>query len=285
MAAEACKDELSGFGVPVKVDGHAGAGVEARTQGDMEGEEARHALVGRAIVGGIADLGVLTEVAPEVAEPGLRCQAVVQLEAVGGVGLELGEGGEAGEVAVQGPVVLKHTGRRLLDGLRQDQDVFGKLGLSHMRGENVLSRDEILVGLIRRRKGFVDWREESLPHQSTADLHRIAVALGGRTHREVLRRCQVEADGGTVGQERDHCGGGLQSRADHLEGILSDALDILQETASREFIAIVETEGGGAHVRRGNSSFPSGFHPARGSEQSEHLGHRNRCVARIEKTT
>ena len=85
VAAEAGKDELPGHGVPVEVDGHASTGVEARTQGDMEGEEARNALVGRAIVGGIADLGVLAEIAPEVAEPDLRGQVVVQLEVVGGV--------------------------------------------------------------------------------------------------------------------------------------------------------------------------------------------------------
>lgn len=95
----------------------------------------------------------------------------------------------------------------------------------------------------------MDWREESLPHQSTADLHRIGVALGGRSHRKLLRRCQVEADGGPVGQERDDGGGRLQGRADHLEGILGDALDVLQETASLEFVAVVEAERVGTHVR------------------------------------
>ena len=95
MAAEAGKDELPGPGVPVEVDGHAGARVEAGAQGDMEGEETRHALVGRAVVGGITDLGVLADIAAEVAESGLRGQVVVQLEVVGGVGLELGEGDEA----------------------------------------------------------------------------------------------------------------------------------------------------------------------------------------------
>lgn len=100
MTAEAGEDELPDGGVPVEVDGHAGARVEAGAQGDMEGEEARHALIGRTVISGVADLGVLAEIAPEVAEPGLRGQVVVQLEVVGGVGLELGEGDEAGEVAV-----------------------------------------------------------------------------------------------------------------------------------------------------------------------------------------
>ena len=85
MAAEAGEDKFPGRGVPVEVDGHAGTGVEAGAQGDLEGEEARHALVGRAIVGGITDLGALAEIAPELAAPGLRGQTVVQLEVVGGV--------------------------------------------------------------------------------------------------------------------------------------------------------------------------------------------------------
>ena len=72
MTAEARKDELPGLWVPVEVDGHTGASVEAGAQGDMEGEETRHAFVGRAVVGSITDLGVLAEIAPEVAEPSLR---------------------------------------------------------------------------------------------------------------------------------------------------------------------------------------------------------------------
>lgn len=82
MAAEAGEDEFPGLWVPVEVDGHACARVEAGAQGDMEGEEARHALVGRAVVGCVTDLGVLAEIAPEVAEPGLRGQVFVQLEVV-----------------------------------------------------------------------------------------------------------------------------------------------------------------------------------------------------------
>ena len=50
VTAEARKDELPGLWVPVEVDGHAGARVEAGAQGDMEGEETRDALVGRAVV-------------------------------------------------------------------------------------------------------------------------------------------------------------------------------------------------------------------------------------------
>lgn len=203
MAAEAGEDELPGLGVPVEVDGHAGAGMEAGSQGDMEREEPAHALVGSRVVGGVANLGVLAQITPEVAEPSLRRQELIQLKFVGGVGLEFGEGDEAGEVAVQGPVVLKLTGFRLLYGLRQDHDVLGKLGLSHVRGENILGRNEVLMGLVRRRKGFVDRREESLPDQPTTDLHRVTMAPGGRTHGEMLRRCQVEADRALVSEERD----------------------------------------------------------------------------------
>ena len=124
VTAEAGEDELPDPGVPVKVDGHAGTRVEAVPEGDVQGEEAVCALIGRAVVGGVANLSVLADITAEVAESGLRGQKVIQLEVVGGVGLELGEGDEAGQVAVQGPVVLKHTGCRLLDGLRQDQDIF-----------------------------------------------------------------------------------------------------------------------------------------------------------------
>lgn len=206
MTTEAGKDELLGFRIPIEVDGHAGARIEAGAQGDMEREEAGHALVGRTVIGSIADLGVLAQITPEVAEPCLSRQEVIELVVVGGISLELGEGDEAGEVAVQGPVVLKLTGCRLLDGLRQDHDVLGKLGLGHARGENILGRNEVLVGLVRRRKGFVDRREESLPDQPTADLHRITVAPGRRAYGEKLRRCQVEADRTLVGEERDDRG-------------------------------------------------------------------------------
>ena len=134
-----------------------------------------------------------------------------------------------------------------------------------MRSENIHGGDEILVGLIRRRQDFVDRREESLPHQSTADLHRIGVALGGRTHREMLLGSEVEADRRAIGEECDDRGGSLQGRADHLEGILGDALDVLQETASLELVAVVEAERVGTHVRLRNSSFPAKFHRARAS--------------------
>lgn len=72
MAAEAGEDELPGLRVPIEVDGHAGLGAAASTERDVDGKEAVCALIGRAVVGGITDLGVLAEIAPEVAEPGLR---------------------------------------------------------------------------------------------------------------------------------------------------------------------------------------------------------------------
>ena len=203
MAAEAGEDEFPGFRIPVEVDGHAGARVEAVPEGDVQREEPAHPLIGSRVVGGVADLSALAEVGAEMTEPSLRRQEVIQLEDVSRISLELGEGDEAGEVAVQGPVMLKLTGCRLLDGLRQDHDVLGKLGLIHVRRENILGRNEVLVGLVRRRKDFVDRREESLADQPTADFHPITVALGGRAHGEMLRRCQVEADCALVGEERD----------------------------------------------------------------------------------
>ena len=270
MASEAGEDEFAGFGIPIEVDRHTVTRVEAMAERHMQGEEAGHALIGRAVVGGVADLGVLADIAAEVAESGLSTQKLIRLERVSRIGLEFGEGDEAGEVAVQGPVVLKLTGCRLLDGFRQDHDVLGKLGLSHVRYEDILGRNEVLVGLVRRRKGFVDRREEPLPDQPTADLHRITAALGRRAHGEMLRRCQVKADRALVGEECDDRCRCIQGRADHLEGILGDTLDVLQETASREFVAVVETEWVGAHVRLTNVSFPDKFQPARGSRPEAH---------------
>ncbi len=100
MTAEAGKDEFPGLGIPVEVDGHAGTRVEAMAERDMQGEEAAHPLVCGRVVGSMAYLGVLAEIAPEVAEPSLRRQEFIQLNVVGGISLELGEGDETGEVAV-----------------------------------------------------------------------------------------------------------------------------------------------------------------------------------------
>ena len=71
MAAEAGEDEFLEFRIPVEVDGHAGSGVEAAPEGNVQGEEAADPLIGGRVVGGVADLGVLAEVGTEMAEAGL----------------------------------------------------------------------------------------------------------------------------------------------------------------------------------------------------------------------
>ena len=57
MAAEAGEEEFLAGGVPVHVDGHAGLGLEALAQGDVEGEETDDALVGGGVVAGVLGLG------------------------------------------------------------------------------------------------------------------------------------------------------------------------------------------------------------------------------------
>ena len=109
MAAEAGEDELPDGGVPVEVDGHTGAGVEAVSEGDVQGEEAVHALIGRAVVGGVADLGVLADIAAEVTEAGLLTQELVRLERVSRIGLELGERDQACKITIQGTFVFEDT--------------------------------------------------------------------------------------------------------------------------------------------------------------------------------
>jgi len=116
VAAEAGKDELPGLGVPVEVDGHAGARVEAVPEGDVQGEEAVHALIGRAVVGGVANLSVLADITAEVAESGLLTQELVRLERVSRIGLELGEPDQSCKITIQGTFVfedaLRGFGRR-----------------------------------------------------------------------------------------------------------------------------------------------------------------------------
>ena len=58
VAAEAGEEEFLGDGVPIHVDGHAGLGLEAFAQGDVEGEESDDALVGGAVVRGVLGLGL-----------------------------------------------------------------------------------------------------------------------------------------------------------------------------------------------------------------------------------
>ena len=57
VAAEAGEEEFLAGGVPVHVDGHAGLGLEAFAQGDVEGEETDDALVGSAVVRSVLGLG------------------------------------------------------------------------------------------------------------------------------------------------------------------------------------------------------------------------------------
>lgn len=140
MAAEAGEDEFPGFRIPVEVDGHAGTRVEAVAEGDVQGEEAAHALIRGRVVRGVADLSALAEVGSEVAEAGLGGQEVVGFQLVGGVGLELREGDEPGEIAIHGAVVLEDAFWRLGERLGQDEDVLGEIGLRHMLDQNFVCR-------------------------------------------------------------------------------------------------------------------------------------------------
>lgn len=134
MAAEAGEDELPGLWVPVEVDRHAGARVEAVPEGDVQREEPVHALIGRAVVGGVADLGVLADIAAEVAESGLSTQKLIRLERVSRIGLELGERDQACKITIQGTFVLEDTLRGFGRRFRQHDDMFGELRLLHVLG-------------------------------------------------------------------------------------------------------------------------------------------------------
>lgn len=57
VAAEAGEDKLLGQRVPVEVDGHAEAGVEALADRDVRPEDPCLALVGSGIVLGVLGLG------------------------------------------------------------------------------------------------------------------------------------------------------------------------------------------------------------------------------------
>jgi len=134
VAAEAGDDKLLRFGVPVEVDGHAGARVEASAQGYVQREEPVHALIGRAVVGSITDLSVLTQIAAEVAKSGLRTQKLIRLERVSRIGLELGERDQACKISIQGTFVLEDTLRGFGRRFRQHDDMFGELRLLHVLG-------------------------------------------------------------------------------------------------------------------------------------------------------
>jgi len=149
VAAEAGDDELLRFGVPVEVDGHAGARVEASAQGDMQREEPVHALIGRAVVGGVSDLGVLAEVSAEVAKSGLRTQKLIRLERVSRIGLELGERDQAGKIAIQGTFVLEDTLRGFGQSGGQYDDVLSEFRLQHVLSQYFVGG---AMGLSRLRR-------------------------------------------------------------------------------------------------------------------------------------
>ena len=149
MAAEAGEDELPGLGVPVEVDGHAGARVEAVPEGYVQREEPIHALIGGAVVGGVPDLGVLADIAAEVTEAGLLTQELVRLEVVGRVGLEFRKRDQACKITIQGAFVLEDTLGGFGQRLRQHDDMFSELGLRHVLGQHFVGR---AIGLSRLRR-------------------------------------------------------------------------------------------------------------------------------------
>ncbi len=137
MAAEAGEDELLGHGVPVEVDGEAGAGVEALADGDVGGEDALPAFVAGGVVLRILLFGGEANVVPVVGQPGLLSEVVRGLAGVGRVPAELGVGDQVGEVAGQGTVVLE---RRVLgagQGFVEDDDVLLEVGLVHEAAQHV----------------------------------------------------------------------------------------------------------------------------------------------------
>jgi len=134
VAAEAGEDELPGLWVPVEVDGHAGARAEAVPEGDVQREKPVHALIGRAVVSGVADLGVLADIAAEVAESGLSTQKLIRLERVSRIGLELGERDQACKITIQGTFVLEDTLRGFGQSGGQYDDVLSEFRLLHVLG-------------------------------------------------------------------------------------------------------------------------------------------------------
>ena len=100
----------------------------------------------------------------------------------------------------------------------------------------------------------MQWQDDLLADELFAQLHGFAGSSGSRPHREMLFRGEVEVDRREIGEEGDDGSGSLQGRADHLERSFSCVLDDLQEPAAREFVAVVETERVGLHVRLRNST-------------------------------
>lgn len=254
MAAEAGEEEFLGRGVPVHVDGHAGLRLEAFAQGDVEGEESDDALVGGAIVRSELGLGLLAEVSPEVSKAGLLGEVLVVLECIGGICLELSEGDEALEGAVECAVMLERTGLSFFPGLGEDDDVLLPLGLSHVLGENLMRQAEGFLVLVRPGELFVERLDNVTADELTADSLGLRGALTRRPHREVVCGGEVEADGRAVSEERHDGGGRFERRADHRERTFRGRLDSLQEPAAREIVAVIQTQGVRLHGSGENSS-------------------------------
>ena len=217
MAAEAGEEEFLGDRVPIHVDGHAGLGLEALAQGDVEGEETDDALVGSAVVRGVLGLGLKSEVSPEVSEAGLLGEVLVVLECIGGIGLELSEGDEALKGAVERAVMLERTGLSFFPGLGEDDDVVLPFGLGHVLGEDLVRRAEGLRVLVRSGELFVERLNNVTADELTADSLGLRGTLTRCPHREVMRRGEVEADGRAVSEERHDGGGRFERRANHRE--------------------------------------------------------------------
>ena len=100
----------------------------------------------------------------------------------------------------------------------------------------------------------MQWLDDLLADELLAQLHGFTGSSRRRPHREMLFRGEVEVDRREISKERDDGGGSLQGCADHLERTFGCVLDDLQEPAAREFVAVVETERVGLHVRLRNST-------------------------------
>ena len=191
----------------------------------MEGEETDDALVGSAVVAGVLGLGLQSEVSAEVSEAGLLSKVLVVLECIGGICLELSEGDEALEGAVERAVMFEGTGLGFLPGLGEDDDMRLPLGFGHVLGEDLMGRAERLRVLVRSGELFVEWLDNVAANELTADALGLRGALARRPHREMVRRREVEADGRAVSEERHDGGGRFERRADHRERTLRGRLD------------------------------------------------------------
>ena len=190
-----------------------------------------------------------------MSEAGLLSEVLVVLECIGGICLELSEGEEALEGAVERAVMFEGTGLGFLPSLGEDDDVLLPLGFGHVLGEDLMRQAERLRALVRSGELFVEWLDNVTADELTADALGLRGALARRPYREVVRRREVEADGRAVSEERHDSGGRFERRADHRERTLRGRLDCLQEPAAREIIAVIQTQGVRLHGGGENSSF------------------------------